>query len=53
MTRKKAIERWEPIVGNAEVTPKAIWPISKLFVKKDGPRAPTAVHGASGLKFLP
>jgi hypothetical protein len=53
MTRKKALERWETKVGNAEVTPQAIWPIAKSLLTREGPRAPTAIHGASGLKFLP
>jgi hypothetical protein len=53
MTRKKTLERWEIKISNAEVTPEAIWPIAKSLLKRDGPRAPTAIHGASGLKFLP
>jgi hypothetical protein len=52
MTCKKALERWETKIGNVEVTPQAIWPIAKSLVKRDGPRAPTAIHGASGLKFF-
>jgi hypothetical protein len=28
-----------------------MWPIAKSLLKRDGPRAPTAIHGASGLKF--
>jgi hypothetical protein len=53
MTRKNAFERWETKISNAEVTPQAIWPIAKSLLKRDGPRAPTVIHGASGLKFLP
>jgi hypothetical protein len=53
MTHKKALERWETRIGNAEITPQAIRPIAKSLLKRDGPRAPTAIHGASGLKFLP
>jgi hypothetical protein len=53
MTRIKALERWETKVHNAEVTPQSIWPIAKSLLKRDGPRAPTAIHGASNLKFLP
>jgi hypothetical protein len=53
MTRKKALERWETKIYNTEVTPQAIWPIAKSLLKRDGPRAPTAIHGGSGLKFLP
>jgi hypothetical protein len=53
MTLKKALERWETKISNAEVTPQAIWPIAKSLLKRYGPRAPTAIHGTSGLKFLP
>jgi hypothetical protein len=51
ITCKKALERWETKISNAEVTPQAIWPIAKSLLTRDGPRAPTAIHGASGLKF--
>jgi hypothetical protein len=51
MIRKKALERWETKKDNTEVTPQAIWPIAKSLLKKDWPRAPTSIHGASGLKF--
>jgi hypothetical protein len=53
MARTKALERWETKISNAEITPQAIWPIAKLILKRDGPRAPTVIHGASGLKFHP
>jgi hypothetical protein len=53
MTRKKALERWETNLSNTEVTPQAVWPIPKSLLKRDGPRAPTAIHGSSGLKFHP
>jgi hypothetical protein len=53
MTRKKTLERWETKMSNTEITPQAIWPIAKSLLKRDGPRAPTAIHGASGLKFHP
>jgi hypothetical protein len=53
MTWKKALERWESKTRNAEITPQAIGPITKSVIKRDGPRAPTAIHGASGLKFHP
>jgi hypothetical protein len=53
MTRKKALERWEPKISNTEVTPQAIWPIAKSLLKRDGPRIPIAIHGPSGLKFHP
>jgi hypothetical protein len=45
MTHRKALEWWEIKVGNCEVTPQALWSIAKLLMEKDGPKAPTAVHG--------
>jgi hypothetical protein len=53
LTRKKAPERWETRLANTEETPLAIWPNAKSLINRDGPRAPTAIHGASGLKFYP
>jgi hypothetical protein len=53
MTRNKAFEWWETKKGNTKITPQAIWPIVKSFLMRDGPRAPTAIHGPSGLKFHP
>jgi hypothetical protein len=53
MTRNNALERCETKLSNTEVTPQAIWPIAKSLLKRDGLRAPTAIHGASGLKFHP
>jgi hypothetical protein len=52
MTRKKALERWETKIGNTEVTAQVIWSIAKSLLKRGGPRAPTAIHGASGLNFI-
>jgi hypothetical protein len=53
MTCKEALERWETKISNTEVTAQYIWPIAKSLLKRDGPRAPTAIHGLSGLKFHP
>jgi hypothetical protein len=53
MIRKNAFERGEAKLSSAEVTPQAIWPIAKSLLKRDGPSAPTAIHGASGLKIHP
>jgi hypothetical protein len=39
-------------IGNCEVTPQSIWPIAKSLLKRDEPRAPTAIHCLLGLKFL-
>jgi hypothetical protein len=48
-----SLERWETKIANTEVTPQAIWPIAKSLMKKDGPKAPTAIHGPFGLTFHP
>jgi hypothetical protein len=53
MTRKKALERWETKLANTELTPQAIWPTSKFLTNRDGPRAPTAIHGLLGQKYHP
>jgi hypothetical protein len=53
MTRKEALERYETRISNAEVTPQSTLPIAKSLFKRDGPGAPTAIHGASDLKFFP
>jgi hypothetical protein len=53
MTRTKALELWETKLSNTEATPQAIWPIAKSLLKRDGPRAPTAIHGPSDLKIHP
>jgi hypothetical protein len=53
MIWKKALERWGEKTGNCEVTPQSIWTIAKFLLKRDGPRAPTVIHGRSGIKFLP
>jgi hypothetical protein len=53
MTRKRALERWETEIDNAEVTLQGIRPIAKSLLKMDGPRTKTAFHGVSGLKFHP
>jgi hypothetical protein len=50
MTHIKALERWETKISKTEVTPQTIWPIAKSLLKRDGPRAPTAIHDPSGLK---
>jgi hypothetical protein len=51
--QKKALEQWETRLANTEETPQVIWPIVKSPINRDGPRAPTAIHGALGLKFHP
>jgi hypothetical protein len=44
MTRKMALEWCKTKIGKTEVTSQAIWPIAKSFLKRDGPRAPTAIY---------
>jgi hypothetical protein len=52
MSQKKIKERWDTKIGNCKVTHQAIWPMAKILLKRDAPKAPTVVHGFSGLKFL-
>jgi len=40
-------------LGNCEVTPQDIWQTARALLNRNLPRAPTAIHGYSGLKFLP
>jgi hypothetical protein len=51
MTRRKTLKRWEIEVGNCAVTPHALWLIAKSLMKRDGPTAPTAVHGPLGITY--
>jgi hypothetical protein len=53
MIQKKTLEQWETKLENTELTPQAIWPIAKSLSNRDGTRAPTAIHGLSGLKYHP
>jgi hypothetical protein len=48
-----ALERWETKLANTELTPPTIWPIAKSLINRDGPNAPTAIHGLLGLQYLP
>jgi hypothetical protein len=50
MTRRKELEIK---VGNCEVTPQALWPIVKSLMKRDGSKAPTAIHGPLGKTYHP
>jgi hypothetical protein len=45
------LEWWETKVRNCEVTPQAILPIVKSLIKRDGPKAPTAILVPLGLKY--
>jgi hypothetical protein len=53
MTRRKELERWGIRIANREATPHALWPTAESLLKKDGPKAPTAIHGSSGFKLYP
>jgi hypothetical protein len=48
MTCRKALKWWETKVENCEVTPQALWPTSKLLMKRDKAKA---VHGHLGLTY--
>lgn len=49
MTCRKALELWETKVGICEVTPEALWHFVKSLMKRDGPKAPSAIHGPLGI----
>jgi hypothetical protein len=51
MTCRKALEPLETKVRNCEVTPQALWPVAKSLMKRDGPKAPAAVHGPLGIIY--
>jgi hypothetical protein len=53
ITRRKALEWQEAKEGNCEVTLQALWPILKSLTQRDGPKAPTAVHGPVGITYDP
>jgi hypothetical protein len=53
MTHRKALEWWETEVGNFKVTLQVLWPIAKSLMKRDGPKAPTVVHGPLGITYHP
>jgi hypothetical protein len=40
-------------ISNFEVTPQAVWLFANSLTESGRPKAPTAIHGLSGLKFLP
>jgi hypothetical protein len=52
-TCKKALERWGIRIDNSEVTPQAIWPITKSLIKGNGSKALTVIHAPLGFKFHP
>jgi hypothetical protein len=36
---RKVLERWEMKIENCDITPQAVWPVVKSFMKRDGPEA--------------
>jgi hypothetical protein len=36
-----------------EVTPQALYPIAKSLMRRDGPKAPAALHGPLGIIYHP
>jgi hypothetical protein len=53
MNRRKALQQRETKIENYEVTLQTIWPTAKSLMTRDGLKAPTAIHGPSGLKYHP
>jgi len=54
MTRRKVTERWGGGgESHYEVTPHAVWSLGISLMKRNRPKAPTAIHSPLGLKFLP
>jgi hypothetical protein len=51
MACRRVLEQWETKVGNYEVTPQTLSPIAKSLMKRDGPKAPAAVHGPLGIIY--
>jgi hypothetical protein len=45
--RRKGLEQWKTKVVNSEFIPQALWPIAKPLLKRDGPKAPAALHSYS------
>jgi hypothetical protein len=39
-------------MSNSEVTPQVVRPLAKSLMRRDRSKAPTAIHGPSGLKLL-
>jgi hypothetical protein len=53
MIRREALKRLGTKQRNCEVTPQALRPIAKSLMKRDGQKAPTAVHGPIGTTYHP
>jgi hypothetical protein len=51
MTFRKELEVWERKVANCEVKLQALWSIAKSLMKRDCPKAQTAVHGPLGITY--
>jgi hypothetical protein len=48
MVQKRALGRRGTKLEECEVTPKAIWPITKSLTKMGGTKAPSTIHGPLG-----
>jgi hypothetical protein len=54
MALERQFEQWgRKKVGNFEITPQALWPILKLLMKRDGPKAPVTAYGPVGITYYP
>jgi hypothetical protein len=51
MTCRKALECGEINARKCEVTLQTLQPVVRLFMERDGPKAPTAVHGPLGITY--
>jgi hypothetical protein len=51
MTQRKALERWETIIGKCEVTRQTLWLIVKSLLKRDGQKAPIVIHDRLGITY--
>jgi hypothetical protein len=49
----RRLTRTKKEIANTEVTPRTMWPVAKSPMKRDGPKAPTAIRGSFGPTFHP
>jgi hypothetical protein len=52
VAQRKALEKSETKISNCEVTLPAFWPVANSVMKRDGPKAPSAIHGIKQIVFL-
>jgi hypothetical protein len=53
MIRRKTLELLETKIGNCEVTPQALWPVTKSLIERDKPKSPIIIHGPLGITYHP